>query len=83
MRKKSTVKTSKPNENKISKPNVEPLAYRVKDAARASGISRSVLYEYMNANLLRYEKIGRSRVIPADFLKAFLLNPPPPPKKAT
>ena len=55
------------------RPPVEVLAYRLKDAAIASGISRSKLYEMMPAGSLRTIKVGGSRLVPREALFALLL----------
>jgi excisionase family DNA binding protein len=48
------------------------MAYRIDDAARVSGISRSQLYVEMNAGRLKSVKAGGRRLIMADDLRAFL-----------
>lgn len=47
----------------------EPLAYSIADAARASGLSRSLLYELMTDGELDYSKVRRRRIIPRRGLK--------------
>lgn len=49
-----------------------PLAYRVEDAARVSGLARSTLYEQMAAGHLKSVKRAGRRLILADDLRAFL-----------
>lgn len=49
-----------------------PLAYRVNDAARASGISRSSLYELISSGALTSIKVAGRRLILADDLRSFL-----------
>lgn len=51
---------------------LSPLAYRVDDAARASGISRASLYEEIKAGRLKSLKACGRRLILAADLKAFL-----------
>ena len=53
---------------------------RVAAAARASGLSRSVLYELMQRGVLPYAKVGAARIIPRRALMALLaegLTAPP------
>jgi hypothetical protein len=47
----------------------EPLAYSIPDAARVSGLSRSLLYELMAEGELDYSKVRRRRIIPHRGLK--------------
>jgi hypothetical protein len=42
----------------------EPLAYSIPDAARVSGLSRSLLYELMAEGELDYSKVRARRIIP-------------------
>ena len=44
------------------RPVVEPVAYRVDDAAEALGISRSAIYELIRSNQLRTIKHGSRRL---------------------
>ena len=48
------------------------LAYSVDEAARATGLSRDLLYDEMRAGRLRYLKVGRRRAISKEQLDAFL-----------
>lgn len=50
----------------------ERLAYRVDDACKAIGISRSKLYELVKSNELRIVRVGGRSVIPASALMALL-----------
>jgi len=52
----------------------EKLAYSVEEAADAIGISRSLIYDEMNAGRLGYIKVGRRRLITRQQLEAFLGN---------
>jgi excisionase family DNA binding protein len=52
------------------------LAYSVKEAAEATGLSRDLLYDEMRAGRLAYLKVGRRRVITRQQLQAFLARPP-------
>jgi excisionase family DNA binding protein len=47
-------------------------AYRVDEAACASGLSRTTLYELIGVGALRSVKIGRRRLIPVDAIEALL-----------
>jgi excisionase family DNA binding protein len=58
-----------------------PLAYRVRDAARASGISRSGLYRLARAGKLRLVRVGRRTLIPAAALRALLADGAGAPKR--
>jgi hypothetical protein len=60
---KPTVETS---------PRLEPLAYRINDAERVSGISRSGLYNLIKEGKLHSIVVAGRRLIPADALKALL-----------
>lgn len=53
-------------------PPVQRLAYSVKEAAEATGLSRDLLYDQMRAGRLAYLKIGRRRIITRQQLQAFL-----------
>ena len=48
------------------------LAYRVNDAARVAGLSRSSLYTLMGEGKLRSVLIAGRRLIPADALRDLL-----------
>lgn len=50
---------------------VESGLVRISDCCRFLGISRSTLYEIMDAGKLPYVKIGRSRRIPQQAMKEF------------
>jgi len=52
--------------------NIEPLAYSIPDAARASGISRSRLYELAKSGDLKIIKIKTRSLIAVDDLRALL-----------
>ena len=51
---------------------VEPLMYRIEDATKASGLSRSTLYELIADGTLESRKVAGRRLIPASSLKRFL-----------
>ena len=52
----------------------EPLAVRIPDAVRMTGIGRSKLYELIAAGDLETIKIGRCTLVTLDALKALLAN---------
>lgn len=58
----------------MNKPAPEPLAYSVNDACRATGLSRSRLYELFGEGKLEYRKVGRRTLIPAWSLKKLVLG---------
>jgi hypothetical protein len=49
-----------------------PLAYSVEAATAATGLSRSLIFELMNAGKLERVKIGGRTLIPADSLRALV-----------
>ena len=49
--------------------NVEPVALRVNDAARAAGIGRTSLYELISEGKLRTVKVAGRRLVPLSELK--------------
>jgi excisionase family DNA binding protein len=52
----------------------ERIALRIRDASIVSGLSRSTLYELLNAGKLRAVKIGGRRLILRESLEALLLR---------
>ncbi|MFF5110420.1 helix-turn-helix domain-containing protein [Streptosporangium sp. NPDC000095] len=50
----------------------EARLYRVSDAMRRLGLSRSVLYELMRSGRLRSVKEGRTRLIPASAIREYI-----------
>ena len=50
----------------------EQLLYRVVDACRVTGYSRSFLYEQITAGKLKVVRIGRTVRIAADELRAWI-----------
>jgi excisionase family DNA binding protein len=50
----------------------EKLAYSIEEVAEMTGLSRSLLYDEMNAGRLDYIKVGRRRAITRDQVDAFL-----------
>jgi len=55
---------------------VGKIAYRVSEAVAASGLSRSLLYEFMKKGALRSKKCGRRTLILQDDLVEFLTKLP-------
>lgn len=51
-------------------PDATPIAYRMDDAARVSGLSRSKLYEMIGDGTLTAVKVGGRRLIRASDLAA-------------
>ncbi|MFF3445343.1 helix-turn-helix domain-containing protein [Streptosporangium sp. NPDC002721] len=52
--------------------STEARLYRVSDAMRRLGLSRSVLYELMRSGRLRSVKEGRTRLIPASAIHEYI-----------
>ena len=50
----------------------EPLLYRVVDACRVTGYSRSFIYEQITAGKLKVVRIGRTVRIAGDELRAWI-----------
>ena len=50
----------------------EPLLLRVKDAAQILAVSKSKLYELINANVIPSIRIGTSLRIPVDRLRHWI-----------
>ena len=55
----------------------EPLSYSISAAAKASGISRTCIYEEISQERLRAVKRGRRTLILANDLKKWLASLPP------
>ncbi|WP_032773360.1 helix-turn-helix domain-containing protein [Streptomyces sp. NRRL F-2202] len=53
-------------------PAVPPALYRVPDAARVLGLSRSVVYDLIRAGRLRTVKQGRTRLVPASAITDYV-----------
>jgi excisionase family DNA binding protein len=51
---------------------LEKLAYSIDEVAEATGLSRSLIYDEMNAGHLQSVKVGRRRIITRQQLDAFL-----------
>lgn len=56
-----------------------PICCSIKDAVRASGISRTKLYELMDAGNLAYAKVGTRRLVRCDSLEKLLTAAQPEP----
>ncbi len=52
--------------------NIDVRAYRVRDAARTYGLSRTTLYKLLAEGRLQSVKVGRRRLILRDSLDALL-----------
>lgn len=57
-------------ERQLSAVVIEPLTVRISTAVQLTGISRSRLYELIQAGELETVKVGRSTLIPYKSLKA-------------
>lgn len=55
---------------------VSPLAYGIADAVRASGVSRTRLYEALTNGDLAARKAGRRTLIEADELRRWIASQP-------
>lgn len=55
---------------------MEPIAYRVAEASKAVGLSRSRIYELIADGTLEARKIGGATVIPAASLRALVADAP-------
>ena len=52
--------------------NVERRALRPKEAAKAYGVSRTLIYEWMKAGRLASVRLGGARLIAVDALEALI-----------
>lgn len=50
----------------------EPLAYRMKDASKASGLSKSYLYELAAAGRIKLSKVGGRTLVPRTELQRLI-----------
>lgn len=48
------------------------VGYSIKEACRASSLSRSTIYNHITAGRLRANKVGGRTIIPADALHALI-----------
>jgi excisionase family DNA binding protein len=53
------------------------LAYTILDAAKASGLGRSTVYELIGAGKLDARKAGNRTLIPAESLRRYIASLPP------
>jgi excisionase family DNA binding protein len=51
---------------------IEPVLYRVDEAAEALRLSRSLVYELIRCGRLRSVKEGRRRLVPVDAVKEYV-----------
>lgn len=58
------------------------LAYTVSEAARALGLSKSMIYDQLRANRLRSVKIGKRRIITRQQIDAWLAGLPTGPPES-
>lgn len=58
-----------------NKSPIERLGYRPAEAAKALGVSRRKLYDWINDGTLRSVKRGSARIIPREALMALLDDP--------
>jgi excisionase family DNA binding protein len=52
--------------------DIRRLAYKIEEAAALTGVSRTRIYEELNAGRLIAKKIGRSTLIPHESLEEWL-----------
>jgi excisionase family DNA binding protein len=55
----------------------QPLAYTMRDAARALGVGKTTLYGLIGTGQIEARKIGAKTLIPAPSLQAYLASLPP------
>ncbi len=63
--------TQNPEASKIGRPVVEPDFYSVAQVVIKTGLSRSQIYNYMTAGLLKFIKAGSRRLIEVAEYAAF------------
>jgi excisionase family DNA binding protein len=68
MAKEAWDKAAKPE----STTQILPIAYTIQEAVKATGISRTRLYEELKAGNLVAKKIGRRTLIPRDSIETWL-----------
>lgn len=61
----------------MSTPAAEPIAVRIKEACRLTGIGRSKLYELIAAGEIRTVKVGSMTLVPVSGLRALIDRAPP------
>lgn len=52
----------------MSERTIDPVLYRVEEAAEALRLSRTAIYELIRSEQLRTVKIGRRRLVPVEAL---------------
>jgi len=52
--------------------DVPKLAYSIKEACRASSLSRTTIYTHIAEGRLRVTRVGGRTIIPADSLRALI-----------
>lgn len=52
----------------------QPIAYRIPDAVRVSGLSRSTIYELAAAGRLKLSKVGGRTLVPRDQLEQLIAD---------
>ena len=52
----------------------EKLAYSIKEAIKATSLSRTTIYSHIAARRLQVVRIGGRTIIPADSLRSFLMG---------
>lgn len=57
---------------KPSEYHLEPLAYSIKEACRASSLGRTRLYQLIAEGRLEARKVGKRTIIPAASLRALI-----------
>lgn len=55
---------------------MDKLLVKVDEAARMMSISRSVLYERLSTRAISSKKIGKSRLVEVESIKAYIANLP-------
>ena len=50
-------------------PNIEPIAFRINDAARLAGLGRTSIYELIKTGRLKTAKIAGRRLVPISALR--------------
>jgi excisionase family DNA binding protein len=61
----------------MEKPNADVRAYRITDVCETTGLGRTTIYAALRDGHLRARKFGRTTVVLADDLDAFLKALPP------
>lgn len=54
--------------------NPEKLAYSIKEACKATSLSRTTIYSHVAAGRLHVVRIGGRTIIPVESLRAFLAS---------